>query len=346
MSTDESVMPVGTPPGNMTPGGDFGWLKKDYNWNPLVDDLGPQSEDGERHGHNIVAIDFNYISDLVNLTAPGGTMDASTFSCADCHDQHGKLRRLSDGSIATGGAPIIASGSYNDSPTPAAGEAVGVYRLLRGTGSDPAPSGVTFTVPVPAAVAPRDYNRSEALTDTRVAYGAGMSEFCATCHPDMHTDSGLLVHPVDQNLGSTIATTYNDYVGSGDLSGSQVQGEYDSLVPFQVDNSTDYATLAAQANSDGTVVSGPVSTDQVFCLSCHRAHASGWEYIARWDNEIALIIVDSVWPGTDAASADAALAVWAKGRTQAERSRAYNDTAATDYASYQRVLCNKCHAKD
>jgi hypothetical protein len=82
------------------------------------------------------------------------------------------------------------------------------------------------------------------------------------------------------------------------------------------------------------------------CLTCHRAHASGWEYASRWDNEIALIIVDGEWPGTDAVSAEAQLPQWAKGRTITERAKAYNDTAATDYATYQRVLCNKCHAKD
>jgi predicted CXXCH cytochrome family protein len=347
VSTDESVIPAGTPPANMTPGGDFGWLKKNYLWVDTERCLpGPCDEDGDRHGHNIVAADFNYVADTTNLTAPGGTMDASDLACTSCHDQHSKLRRLSDGSIATGTAPIIASGSYNDSPVPGAGEAVGVYRLLRGAGSDPGSGGITFTDPVPAAVAPSTYNRSEAATDTRVAYGAGMSRFCATCHPDFHTDSANLVHPVDQNLGSEIATIYNDYVGSGNLSGNQIQGPYDSLVPFQVDNSTDYAALAAQAVNDGSVTTGAASTDQVMCLTCHRAHASGWEYASRWDNEIALIIVDGEWPGTDAVSAEASLAQWAKGRTVSERSRAYNDTLATDYATFQRVLCNKCHAKD
>jgi hypothetical protein len=287
---------------------------------------------------------FNYTADATQLTAPGGTMDATDLSCNSCHDQHGKLRRLSDGSIAASGAPIIASGSYNDSPVPTAGQAVGVYRLLRGVGSDPVDD-LTFTEPVPAAVAPSDYNRSEAVTDTRVAYGADMSKFCATCHLDLHVDSGNLVHPVSQNLGTDRADDYNDYVGSGDLSGD-VSTSYDSLIPFQTDNSTDYVALAAQAVDDGSVITGPASTDRVMCLSCHRAHASGWEYMTRWDNDIVLIIVNGEWPGTDAVSAEAQMPEWAKGRTQAERAAAYNDTNAADYATYQRSLCNKCHAKD
>jgi hypothetical protein len=344
ISTDETVMPLGKAPLNMTPGGDFAWLKKDYTWNP---GWAPQSEDGDSHGHNIVAADFNYAADGTHVTTPGGgSIDPTDLACTSCHDQHGKLRRLDDGSIASTGAPIIASGSYNNSPVPGAGEAVGVYRLLRGVGSEVGTGGVTFTNPVPAAVVPSDYNRAEDVTDTRVAYGAGMSQFCATCHPDMHVDTtGNLIHTVDETMGSTIADNYNDYVGSGDLTGD-ISTSYDSLVPFQTGNSTDYVALAALAVNDGSVTTGPTQSDRVTCLSCHRAHASGWEHMTRWDNDIEMIIVDGEWPGTDAVSTVAQEPKWAKGRTVEERAAAYNNTPATDYATYQRVLCNKCHAKD
>jgi predicted CXXCH cytochrome family protein len=346
ISTAETAMPAGTPPGNRTPGGDFGWIKKDYSWNP---GWGAQNEDGDHHGHNIIATDFSYAKDAHNATnAPGGTFASGNLHCNSCHDQHGKARRLSDGSFASTGAPIIASGSYNNSPVPAAGQAVGAYRLLRSQYADGTITGVTYTEDPPMAVAPSSYNRSEAVTDTRVAYGGGMADFCAACHPDMHTDSGNLLHPVDQNLNSTLAGNYGSYVGSGDMTGS-AGTSFDSLVPFQRDNlnGTDFATLAGEAVNDGSVTTGPTANvDRVFCLTCHRAHASGWEYATRWDNEIELIIVDGEWPGTDATSTEARGAKWAKGRTQAERAKAYNDTPASDYATYQRSLCNKCHAKD
>jgi hypothetical protein len=159
----------------------------------------------------------------------------------------------------------------------------------------------------------------------------------------MHTDSGLLTHPVDQNLGSTIAGNYNKYVGSADLSGVK-DTAYDSLIPFQENNSTDYATLASHANNDGSYTVGAESTDRVSCLSCHKSHASGWLHMTKWNNESELIIVEGEWPGTDAASPEAQDV--AMGRTQAETSAAYHDTPASDYATYQRVLCNKCHIKD
>lgn len=339
--TPDADMPAGTPPGNRTPGGDFGWLKKTYSWNP---GYGAKTDPGDGHGHNIVAIDFTYTADATNLTAPGGDMDAAQLSCNSCHDNHGKLRRLSDGTFAITGAPIIGSGSYNTSATPAAGQAVGAYRLLRGPGSTAGSGGKTFTA-VFNAVVPSTYNRSEAVTPTRVAYGAGISDWCATCHPDMHSgSSSKMTHPINQGLGSSVAANYNAYIGSGNMGGTSTTS-YDSIVPFQTDNSTDYAALKLLAVNDGSNNNGPASSDRVMCLSCHRAHATGWEFMGRWNNAGELIAVEGLWPGTDSANAEAAKPKWAQGRTVAETTKAYNDTAM-HYASYQRSLCNKCHAKD
>lgn len=341
--TPDGDMPAGTPPGNRTPGGDFGWLKKTYTYSPRTGTT--ITEPGEEHGHNIVAVDFGYDPDTVNTTAPGGDMDATQLSCNSCHDQHGQLRRLSDGSFGVTGAPIIASGSYNNGADPAAGEAVGAYRLLRGTGSEAGPGGKAFSA-IFHAVAPSTYNRTEATTPTRVAYGAGISDWCAGCHPDMHSGtSSKMTHVVNQNLGTEVTNNYNAYVGSGDMSGTQATS-YDSIVPFQTDNSQDYVALRALSVNDGSVSTGPATSDRVNCLSCHRAHATGWAHMTRWNNEGEMIAVDGVWPGTDSPSAVGKLAKWAQGRTVAETSKSYNDKPATAYATYQRSLCNKCHAKD
>ncbi|MBI5058132.1 MAG: cytochrome C [Nitrospirae bacterium] len=341
--TPDADMPAGTPPGNRTPGGDFGWLKKTYTYSPRA---GSNVVDaGDRHGHNIVAIDFTYNADATNLTAPGGDMDATQLSCNSCHDNHGKLRRLSDGTLATTGAPIIGSGSYDTSVVPLAGQAVGAYRLLRGPGSTAGSGGKTFTA-VFNAVVPSTYNRSEAVTPTRVAYGAGISDWCATCHPDMHSGtSSLMTHPVNQPIGVDVAANYNAYVGSGNMTGNS-NTSFDSIVPFQMDNTTDFATLKAKAVNNGSVATGPASSDRVMCLSCHRAHATGWEYMTRWNatgNEF--IAVEGVWPGTDSPVVAAQAAKYSQGRTVAETTKAYNDTAM-HYGSYQRSLCNKCHAQD
>ncbi|MDA8103849.1 MAG: hypothetical protein M0Z71_00560 [Nitrospiraceae bacterium] len=345
IATPDADMPAGTPPGNMTPGGDFGWLKKAYTYSPRTGTT--TVEPGERHGHNIVAVDFGYTADSTNTTAPGGDMDATKLACNSCHDNHGKLRRMgSDAAPTFGvtGAPIIASGSYGNSPAPAAGQAVGAYRLLRGPGSTAGSGGKTFTAVFNAAV-PATYNRSEATTPTRVAYGYGISEWCATCHPDMHTaTSSKMTHPVNQGLSSAEVDNYSKYKGSGIMTGSAATS-YDSLVPFQTDNTRNYTTLKSLAVNDGSKATGPATSDRVMCLSCHRAHATGWPHMTRWNNDGELIAVDGVWPGTDSPSSIASQAKYAQGRTVTETTVAYNG-ATMHYASYQRSLCNKCHAKD
>ncbi len=345
IATADADMPVGVPPKQRTPGGDFGWLRKSYSG---VIRNEPFTEDGSTHGHSIVAVDTVFTADPVNTTAPGGTFPSSQLGCQSCHDPHGRVRRLSDGTYAnavyTAGAtnaPIIASGSYNNSVMPAAGQAVGAYRLLRGLGDNS--QGVTFAG-VAIAVAPSSYNRTESATQTRVAYGAtGINtwgNWCATCHPHMHS-SGNYVHPVDQSLGTDIANAYNAYVKSGDLTGSS-SSSFTSLVPF-AENTGDIATLQGHAKNDDTYLNGPSSSDKVECLTCHRAHASGWPEALRWNMEGEFMIWNSLFPGTDTTPS---VPQFARGRLGAETQAAYYDRPVTAFASYQRVLCNKCHAKD
>jgi hypothetical protein len=159
-----------------------------------------------------------------------------------------------------------------------------------------------------------------------------------------YATSSKMTHPVNQNLGTTVAANYNAYVGSGNMTGSAATS-FDTIVPFSVDNTTDFATLKAKAVNDGSVAGGPATSDRVMCQSCHRAHASGFSHMTRWNNEGEFIAADGVWPGTDSASTVANQAKYAQGRTVAETTKAYNDKTMV-YGSYQRSLCNKCHAKD
>ncbi len=347
ISTAPGDMPTGVPPKQRTPGGDFGWLKKSYTFTVRGTTT---TEQGQTHGHNIVAGDFGYVADTDNTTSPGGTFPSNQLACNSCHNEHGKYRRLSTGFIATTGAPIIASGSYATSTTPgyaeppALGTALGVYRLLNGAGATKGP--VTFNG-VPAAKVPNTYNQTEATNQVRAAYGVSAvsgheswGTWCATCHTDMHTASGRFVHPVDQNLGS-IADKYNSYVKSGDLTGS-VAAAFTSLVPFAT-NSNDYAALAALATSNTATSAGPASNAQVMCLSCHRAHATGWPEMLRWNTEGEFMVYNSLYPGTDSTPT---VPQFARGRLSTETQAAYYDRPVTTFASYQRVYCNKCHAQD
>lgn len=351
ISTDDTKLGAGIPPVELTPGGDFAWLKKTFTW---VSRGSTVTDPGERHGHNIVAVDYNYVPDSTQTKAPGGTYPASSLSCISCHDPHGKYRRDNNGLIATTGKPIKASGSYNTSGDPDANFSVGVYRLLGGIGYSPDSLNglVTFVNDPPAAVAPSTYNRTEATTQTRVAYGKGMSAWCANCHPGMHnsgnTDS-TFIHPAGDNakLGA-IANNYNAYVKTGDLTGTSATA-YLSLTPFEegvADQTiTSYTQLKGHSMNDDSQLGGPDSNSNVACISCHRAHASGWDSMTRFNVGYEFMtLADSTGtaiypdPTTDVGAA--------MGRTQAETQKAYYDRPATKFAAYQRDLCNKCHAKD
>ncbi len=350
ISTAPADMAVGVPPKQRTPGGDFGWLKKSYTFTVRGTTT---TEDGATHGHNIVAGDFGYVVDPVNTQAPGGTFLAAKLACNSCHDQHGKFRRLNDGSIATTGAPIIASGSYATSTTPqyaeppAAGTALGVYRLLAGSGYSNSVAGAIPFPGVPAAKAPNTYNQTEATNQVRVAYGvsAGLGKstwgnWCGTCHGAMHS-TGNYVHPVDTALSGPIIANYNSYVKSGDLTGV-VASAFSSLAPFATNNG-DYAALAALAISNAPSSAGPAGGDQVNCMSCHRAHATGFPEMLRFNIEGEFMVYNSLYPGTDTTPT---APQFARGRLGAETQAAYYDRPVTQFASYQRVFCNKCHAKD
>jgi hypothetical protein len=63
----------------------------------------------------------------------------------------------------------------------------------------------------------------------------------------------------------------------------------------------------------------------------------------RFNMEGEFMVYNGLWPGTDTTSGQPQ---FARGRTSAETYAAYYDRPVTQFATYQRVLCNKCHAKD
>lgn len=354
--TDHNLFSV---PRQLTPGGDFGWLK-------MTEDItirGTPTANGnlgERHGHNIVASDFGFVADSTNHTAPGGTYPAANLACSSCHDPHGKYRRFADGSVAKTGLPIFGSGSYTTSAAPISGvSAVGVYRLLAGVGYQPKSlsGSFAFVNPSPDAVAPSSYNGANttiAGVKDRVAYGRGMSEWCANCHTMMHNDtytSGTagLVHPAGNGakLTATIATNYATYVSSG-IIGTPPDNGYSALAPFEVgitgSTPTDYAALVTFQAAPAAPVAG---TANVACVTCHRAHASGFQSMTRFST------INEFMTVADSANGNAAIYDSSTtenkinyGYSTAQQVAAYNGRPATLFGPNARDYCNKCHVKD
>lgn len=351
ISTPDSEL-VNMPPKQLTPGGDFGWLKKTYTWRASAGDLTIYSSPGDRHGHNIVAADFLYFADATKSSAPGGNYPANNFSCTSCHDPHGKYRRNKDGSITTTGKPIFSRGSFASSPDPGDNTAVGVYRLLGGKNYQPRSlAGIyQFVNDPPAAAAPDNPNRAEDATQTRVAYGSGMSEWCQNCHPMMHTVGGDLGPTNLQHAAGSAAKfvqpyrdNYNRYINAGNiLAIPDPSTSYLSLVPFE-EGSTNYTDLKAHAKTDNTYLAGPDAASQVMCLSCHRAHASGWDGIMRWNAVTGLIVSNGTVSTGSYAQEGQAYQPYGEGRPELDALRAYYNRPETYFAPNQDTLCNKCH---
>jgi hypothetical protein len=344
-------VPRGLPPANYTPGGDFGWLDKSYAWSTPT---GLETSPPESHGHNVVAADLGLYADPATPQAPGGTYPSAQLSCISCHDPHGRFRiNAGSNTPSRTGKPIVASGSYGEGAfrQPTDATSVGTYRLLAGAGYAPksAHNAPTFSTNPPVALSPTAFNRSERVTETRVAYGAGMSEWCGNCHGQIHTPTSSasdFLHPSGSSAklsAGLAAIVYNMYVKTGDLTGTQ-SVSYSSLVPYE-EGTADRTTLAMHARSDGGALSGPgTGAENVMCLSCHRAHATAWDHALRWNQRATYLVADGLWPGTDSVGS-AQLPENAQGRTIAETRGAMYDRDPTRFARFQTSLCNKCHGK-
>jgi hypothetical protein len=286
-----------------SPAGDFFWLTQSYtnsNWS------GPVTSDPDNMGHNVIALDFGLTIDGTNAAAPGGVYPSGLLGCQSCHDPHGQV----GAGTAGGMPPISVSGSYGD--VPVAGTIAGNYRLLEDA----------------LAAAPIAVTAGFGETDaSHAAYGKNMGEWCAGCHVGYINDN----HKHPSGNGEFLngqATTYNAYVATGDFTGVQATS-YDALVPFERQE-TDKAVLLAAVTS----TAGPDSTDNVMCLTCHRAHASAFNNITRWDMEREFLAEG--WPTAQNLIDMGAV----------PNADYYGRDITTEYGEFQRSLCNKCHVKD
>jgi hypothetical protein len=362
ISTDDSMFTQGlvnyadtnTSPVELTPGGDFGWLKVDRN---VTVRSKVTQVFGEERGHSINAVDYGYNKDGRNTLAPGGTYPGASLHCSSCHDPHGRYRRDAAGAYSTTGLPIANSGSYNNSNAPVAGVyAVGAYRILGGIGYAPKSTpGYDFTAGTPDAVAPSTYNRSEATGQTHVAYGRGMSEWCANCHPKMLENayvSGAVNHRHPAGNGAKltfIAANYNSYVSSGRMTNTDLTKAYSTLAPFELGiadaTPASYATLKTLAVNTDTLDQSAQPTSNVSCLSCHRAHAGAFPAMTRFflENEFMTIGDGAGVASYDNAQTENKINY---GLNPTETTNAYYGRAAAKFGPWARNYCNKCHAKD
>jgi hypothetical protein len=299
----------------LTPGGDFYWLTKTFSWST-------GTSPGYSHGHNIVALDYGYAADSVRLQAPGGTYPSADLTCTSCHDPHGRARGAGTGASTL---PISGSGSYGDMPTPVT--RLGTYRLLGSIGYNGGShvQGYSFSNRAPIAT----QNEAEPFGESdasHVAYGSGMSEWCVNCHASYITlNHSQFVHPSGDGvrLLGKMTNDYNAYVRTGDLSGNGATA-YLQFVPFE-QGETDASLL------DPTSTQGANSKSRVMCLTCHRAHASAFRAIGRWDFDATLLAVSHPAQSDAGVSGNDILYSY------------YGRNIGAEFGAWQQSFCEKCH---
>jgi hypothetical protein len=303
-------------------GGDFAWLKKDYQidkgWATI-------DVDGQTVGHNVIAVDYGYDEDSVLATAPGGTYPAEDLGCTSCHDAHGAVL----GGTGLGNLPVSESGSYG-AAVPASGSILGNYRLLGDSqydAGDADTDGYNFGTDAPIATAQN--GSFGGYYSEKVDYGTGMSEWCRNCHTDFHDGGAVDMHPAGdgESLGA-LSTNYNSYVATGNFTGVEASA-YDALVSIE-------RGVAVGADLDPDSTAGDGGSANVMCLTCHRAHASAFQNMARWDFETEYL-AHSYPTQAEHGLTDPNAAYYKNGVSI--------DIVAT-YGEYQRSLCNKCHVQD
>lgn len=228
-------------------------------------------------GHNVKNT-FTGVGDDTNITGTPGTDGGG---CGACHTPEATSMFIPD--PGGDGDPNVESGCewchdpkhHADDSGPVVGESGGYYRFLSFTAKHP----YTFQQGVGfdgcEGIEDDDWEKTVSSTDHNEYSGApasgyshSISKFCFCCHVKFHgtanTQSGSewIRHPSDHVLPTT--------------------GEYSAYTTYSPEApiARDPTVLAGMAGPSGTVTPG---SDQVSCLSCHRAHASPEPDMLRWE---------------------------------------------------------------
>jgi hypothetical protein len=193
---------------------------------------------------------------VLGLTPPGQTQALNEFHCGTCHEPHGWKSDAVNGN------------QYSFA-----------YRLLRKQIRGPGGSQVDVSDTLLSGFADEQFGQTTSSTNHNVYRShptvgdgsKGFSKWCATCHGGFHSDTqgdpelkdgsgNWIRHPTATALGADVVGNYGT--------------TYDPNYPVETTNT-----------SAGTGANWSVSatTERVFCLSCHRAHASPYTNATRWD---------------------------------------------------------------
>lgn len=243
------------------------------------------------YSHNPAAMGGTVAVQDVILTSPPGDGNATgitqvTFSCAGTTGCHGNRSVAGDLTSLQGAHHNNTAGALTTA------DSVGnSYRFLLGVhGNEDADWQDT--------VGAADHNQYKGATtssaSTATAPGGNtISGLCGECHgtfhgaandADIRTGGEWIRHPTDHEVPNS--GEYSDAFGSVD---GGTDGTYDPAVPVaSVNVGSVLSAIRPGAAGDNMIV---------MCLSCHKAHGSGYADILRWDYNT-MVAGSSVGAGT------------------------------------------------
>lgn len=299
------------PSGKSHPGGDF--------YYSMID-----PKKGHNPGKSLGVQSPIMPSDPTLTVSPGGDFSTEDWDCNSCHDPHNmfgagvtawrKLRREVNNIVHTGNETAslgVETDGGNKGPTApgfepilsnARGDIQGTaYRKIRQDGN-PLEGSYLY-------LAEGDTNKN--------VYRGGFSSFCATCHGDFHGGAGetrnvdnsrtrvnnsWVRHPTNITMneaGSKYGiATYTVQITNAQGTSPNPKG-YDWKYPLvQPDNDFTVKSRVTSMNDPATALGG----DRIMCLTCHKAHASQYENMTRWNTNGHAFLADGEIDMTGAAS--------------------------------------------
>ncbi|MBI5576064.1 MAG: hypothetical protein HY896_06830 [Deltaproteobacteria bacterium] len=280
------------PGGTSLPAGDFYWSSTD-----------PRK--GHSPGKTRGAQSSSIPSDPVLTVAPGGNFSANNFDCVSCHDPHDRfgetvaawrqLKRRVNGIVHTGNETVEkgveSSGGTLGATSP------GFEPILSNSRGDIQGTSYLNRRKDGQELESADLSKTEG-DDNKNVYRGGFSSFCSACHGDFHGGSGetrssdngktragggWIRHPANMPMGESGAkhgiASYAAAVVNSQGANPNPAG-YDWKYPL-VKAEADFSvrSRAASANDPATIA----GSDRISCLTCHKAHASPFANMTRWD---------------------------------------------------------------
>jgi cytochrome c553 len=244
---------------------------------------------------------------VLGSTPPGGSITDAEWSCHSCHGMHSRfsgsytawrqIKRKVNNLVTTGdvsgfGVETTAGGETQNA----------LYEPIKSNSRGDIVGGVNNTNYVNLRKDLQALQGADLLADysdtNKNVYQGGFSSFCSACHGAFHgtltteggTDNAQTAgvwskHPTNLEMGPVTGTrkygitTYKAAVQNAQNTNPNPAG-YDFRYPLvKADADFTVKSLVSSMTDSSTLANG----DRLMCLTCHKAHASQYENMTRWD---------------------------------------------------------------